>query len=132
LSFLDHRMFVRKASPWHSGEPVREELFSVERLEEHARSLAAAQPVAPSRSRGHRLARRLGENAAALLEAHRSITRAIEEKQAVALPLGRRIAAVVLSSAVWSEVFARPYSQLCGLCFMCAAPRVQERALGNF
>jgi hypothetical protein len=33
---------------------------------------------------------------------------------AVALPLGRRIAAVVLSSAVWSEIFARPYSQLCG------------------
>ena len=25
--------------------PIREELFSVERLEEHARSLAAAQPV---------------------------------------------------------------------------------------
>ena len=30
------------ASPWEE-RPIREELFGVERLEEHARSLAAAQ-----------------------------------------------------------------------------------------
>ena len=38
--------------PWHNREPVREELFSVERLEEHARSLAVAQRVAPTLGAG--------------------------------------------------------------------------------
>ena len=83
MAFLDARTFVRKVSPWQSGEPVREELFSVERLEEHARSLAAAQPVTASRRRSHTLAGRLRDNAAALLEAHRSITHAVEQKQAI-------------------------------------------------
>jgi cyclic beta-1,2-glucan synthetase len=30
-------------SPWEDSAPIRAELFSVERLEEHARSLAAAR-----------------------------------------------------------------------------------------
>ena len=58
---------ARRASPWHSDEPVREELFSVERLEEHARSLAAAQPVTPKPTKGHPLAGRLADNGAVLL-----------------------------------------------------------------
>jgi len=29
-------------------QPVREELFGVERLEQHAESLAAAQPITPT------------------------------------------------------------------------------------
>ena len=66
-------------SPWNNREPIREELFSVERLEEHARSLAIAQPVASGASRGSPLAGRLANNAAALLEAHRKITKAIDE-----------------------------------------------------
>ena len=40
-------------SPWDDTDAIREMLFSVERLEEHARSLAAAQGVKPQRSRGH-------------------------------------------------------------------------------
>ena len=45
---LSHRLpgFSRKESPWDSEAPIREELFSVERLEAHARSLAIAQTIA--------------------------------------------------------------------------------------
>jgi hypothetical protein len=41
------RRFVHMSSqpPWDNRAPVREELFSIERLEEHAQSLAVAQPV---------------------------------------------------------------------------------------
>jgi cyclic beta-1,2-glucan synthetase len=70
-------------SPWNNREPIREELFSVERLEEHARSLAIAQPVAPGPSRGSPLAGRLANNAAALLEAHRNISKAIDEGRTI-------------------------------------------------
>ena len=44
--------FSRKASPWESDHPIREELFSVERLEAHAKSLAVAQSVASRPTRG--------------------------------------------------------------------------------
>ena len=64
--------------PWDNREPVREELFSVERLEEHARSLAMAQPVAPRSTGGHKLAGRLADNADALQDACRRIVRAID------------------------------------------------------
>jgi cyclic beta-1,2-glucan synthetase len=53
------------------------ELFSIERLEEHARSLAAAQPVAAGRSRGHQLADRLAVNAAFLVKANRAIAETV-------------------------------------------------------
>ncbi|MBN8892582.1 MAG: hypothetical protein J0H91_20040, partial [Rhodospirillales bacterium] len=53
--------------------PIRAELFGVERLEDHGRSLAAAQPVRPGRSRGFSLAGRLADNAALLLAANRTI-----------------------------------------------------------
>jgi cyclic beta-1,2-glucan synthetase len=69
--------------PWDNREPIREELFSVERLEEHARSLAIAQPVAPRLPRGHPLAGRLAENAAALLDAYRRTAKAIEEGRTI-------------------------------------------------
>ena len=52
---------------------MHSELFGVERLEEHARSLAAAQPVSKGLVRGGRLADRLAENAAFLLEATRAL-----------------------------------------------------------
>ncbi len=63
------------ASPWVSRKPVREELFSAERLEEHARSLAAAQTVTPRPTRGRPLSGRLADNATVLLHAYRTISR---------------------------------------------------------
>ena len=68
---------------WNDREPIREELFSVERMEEHARSLAAAQPVAAKLSRGHPLSGRLADNAAALQAAYRDISKAIEDGRAI-------------------------------------------------
>lgn len=73
----------QSTSPWHSGDPVREELFSVERLEQHARSLALAQPVTPTPTRGHPLAGRLADNGAALLNAYHVIAKAIDEHRAI-------------------------------------------------
>jgi cyclic beta-1,2-glucan synthetase len=74
---------ARSMSPWNSQEPLREELFSVERLEEHARSLAAAQPVTPKAAKGHPLAGRLVDNEAVLLHAYRTIAKAISEERAI-------------------------------------------------
>ncbi|SFH82008.1 GH36-type glycosyl hydrolase domain-containing protein [Modicisalibacter xianhensis] len=59
-------------SPWHDTPPVREELFSVERLEQHAGSLALAQRVTFKPPRVLPLARRLEDNAKLLLEAYRA------------------------------------------------------------
>ena len=55
--------------------PIRAELFSVERLEQHAESLAAAQRIGPNRRRGNPLAKRLYNNARALEAAYRAIAR---------------------------------------------------------
>jgi len=64
-------------SPWDDPTPIREELFGAERLEEHARSLAGVQAVAPRRWRDGRLARRLIDNEAALQAAHLDIEHSI-------------------------------------------------------
>ncbi|MDO8289847.1 MAG: glucoamylase family protein [Parvibaculum sp.] len=71
------------AFAWDNRQPIREELFGVERMEEHARSLARAQPVASGSPRGLPLAGRLADNAAALLDAHLKIAKAIDEGRAI-------------------------------------------------
>jgi cyclic beta-1,2-glucan synthetase len=58
--------------PWNNPAPVREELFGVERLEQHAESLAAAQAVTGRPSRVVPLQARLDDNAAVLLKVYRS------------------------------------------------------------
>ena len=70
-------------SPWTSQKPVREELFSVERLEQHARSLAVAQTIAPRPTRGHPLSGRLAANSAVLLHAYRGTAKSAEEGDAI-------------------------------------------------
>jgi len=78
LTDFAHRVLGggRPESPWNDPEPIREELFSVERIEAHARSLAAAQIVTPRPTRGRPLAARLADNAAVLLASHRTIAKA--------------------------------------------------------
>ncbi|PKU24746.1 glycosyl transferase [Telmatospirillum siberiense] len=73
---------VPSPSPWDNQEPLREELFGIERLEDHARSLAAAQTVMDKPVRGLPLAGRLADNAAVILAAHRAIGKAAEEEGA--------------------------------------------------
>jgi cyclic beta-1,2-glucan synthetase len=70
-------------SPWNSRRPVREELFSVERLEEHARSLAVAQTATHTPTKGHPLSGRLADNGAVLLHAYRMIAKSIDEGWAI-------------------------------------------------
>ncbi len=64
-------------------DPIRSELFSIERLEQHAESLAAHQPVSNVVSSGKSLAVRLRENETVLLEAYRSIAQAADESRAI-------------------------------------------------
>ena len=85
MKALARRAFesVRRSSLWDNQEPIREELFGVERLEEHARSLALAQIVSSRTIKGQPLARRLADNGAVLLEAYRAIVKAINEGRAI-------------------------------------------------
>lgn len=60
------------AALWSSTSPVREELFSVERLEQHAGSLARAQTITKTPPKVMPLTRRLNDNASVLLAAYRA------------------------------------------------------------
>lgn len=70
-------------SPWDDTNAIREALFSVERLDEHARSLAAAQAVRPQRQYRHPLLDRLTANEANLLASYRSISDAVSVGAAI-------------------------------------------------
>src|SRR5688572_14048540 len=65
--------------PWDNSEPIRAELFNVERLEQHAETLAAAQKIHSRDKQAERklIVRRLDENAAALLAAYQAICKSI-------------------------------------------------------
>ncbi len=69
--------------PWNDKAPVREELFSVERLEQHAESLAAAQRVAKTPVAVLSLHARLKDNAAVLLSAYRATATELESGRGV-------------------------------------------------
>lgn len=72
-----------KPSTWYSDTPIREELFSVERLEQHAESLARAQAIASGRVKVPSLTRRLRSNAASLLETHLMIAKAVDQGRSI-------------------------------------------------
>ena len=65
------------------AEPIRAELFSVERLEQHAESLAAAQTVTPEPVPGRPLIPRVLENGRVLLEYYRATARSIRKEQTI-------------------------------------------------
>ena len=69
--------------PVASYEPIRAELFSIERLEQHATELAAQQRVKAGRSRGRELLGRVRENRRVLNEAYRQITDAVREEKTI-------------------------------------------------
>lgn len=73
----------RTSPPWNDRAPVREELFGVERLEQHGESLAAAQPVTACPPIVRPLRRRLADNAAALLTAYRASASELERGRRV-------------------------------------------------
>ncbi len=57
----------------YGGEPIRAELFGVERLEERARSLADAQEATVRRGRLQHISRRLSDNGDVLLSSYREL-----------------------------------------------------------
>jgi cyclic beta-1,2-glucan synthetase len=61
--------------------PIRAELFGIERLEQHAASLAAAQRV--TSGRGRRLLPRVEDNGRVLRESYRVIANAIREERVI-------------------------------------------------
>jgi len=70
-------------SPWDNDEILRAELFSSERLEQHAVSLAAAQGVTRRRSARRTLDVRLKDNETVLLAAYRAIGAAVGEGRSI-------------------------------------------------
>ena len=74
---------ISSVPSWADEEAIREELFSVERLEQHAESLAGAQSVSSRPERGRPLAKRVRDNDAALLDAYRVIAAAIADKRPI-------------------------------------------------
>lgn len=71
------------SSIWLATEPVRAELFGLERLEEHAISLAKAQQVAKLTGAVMPLHQRLRKNSAALLAAYRDSAAEVEKGRLV-------------------------------------------------
>jgi cyclic beta-1,2-glucan synthetase len=64
-------------------QPISAEIFSVERLEQHAESLAKAQEVLPTQSTGISLRRRLRSNAHSLDAAFHTLVAGIRKGHAV-------------------------------------------------
>ena len=84
-------MFFKEAMPSappisvlaETEEPIPGELFSVDRLEEHAESLAAAQVISTHAGAGQPLISRVAENGRLLLEYYRATARSIQREQAI-------------------------------------------------
>jgi cyclic beta-1,2-glucan synthetase len=74
---------LAQLAPWNDLDPIREELFSIERIEDQARHLALAHSVTAFPGRGRPLAGRLSENAAILLESHLQVAKALEDGHAI-------------------------------------------------
>jgi cyclic beta-1,2-glucan synthetase len=72
---------LRLPSPASFEEPIRAELFGIERLERHAESLAEAQHVIRGSDLGRPLLPRVEDNGRVLRDANRVITEAIHEER---------------------------------------------------
>ncbi|MEI6203300.1 MAG: hypothetical protein WCP68_15225, partial [Enhydrobacter sp.] len=68
---------------WTEEQPIRSELFSVERLEQHAESLAANQPVSRLSSFGNPLSDRLRDNEITLRRVYRVLSQVVEQKRSI-------------------------------------------------
>ncbi|CAN5193216.1 glucoamylase family protein [soil metagenome] len=74
---------MKRTTPWADKSPVRQELFGLDRLEQHARSLAVAQTVSLKPPKVQSLAARLDANATRLLEAYRASGKELESGRGV-------------------------------------------------
>jgi len=78
----EQRRHVRVDHPGGEEGPIRFELFSTERLEQHAMSLAQAQKVS-SHKGGRKLIPRVRENCRVLLEAYEAVANEVREQHAI-------------------------------------------------
>src|SRR5215470_8081943 len=74
---------LTEMTPERPEEPIRAELFGVERLEQHAESLAAAQPVLSGTARGRPLLPRVQDNGRVLRETYHAVAKAIREERSI-------------------------------------------------
>lgn len=73
----------RTHSETEFDQPILAELFSVERLEEHSRSLAVAQAVTDTPHRGLDVHSPIADNGRVLVESYRALTRAINDERSI-------------------------------------------------
>ncbi len=81
--FSDFLSILRRSTDLLNEDPVREEIFSIERLEQFAAHLASELQVKTQPHRGRALLPVLEESGRKLLAAYQELTRAIRSKQAV-------------------------------------------------
>ena len=77
----ENRRWVRSQAGL--DEPIIAELFSVERLEQHAHTLAEAHTVTAGHRRGHSVQRRVADNGAVLVDAYRTLAQAIKDERVI-------------------------------------------------
>ena len=82
-SILARLLRGRSSAPWSDSTVIRGEIFGIERLELHAASLAAAQPIAARPPAVASLHARLNDNARVLLDAYRASALQLERGKAV-------------------------------------------------
>ena len=70
-------------SHWNNEQILREEIFSIERLEQHAQTLAAAQAISVQPGFRRSLRARLRNNEKILLSAYRAVARAVDEGRSI-------------------------------------------------
>jgi len=78
----ERRRHLRVDHPGGEEAPIRFELFSTERFEQHAVSLAQAQKVS-SRKEGRKLIPRVLENCRVLVDAYEAVAKAVREQHAI-------------------------------------------------
>ena len=66
-----------------TSDPIRAELFSAERLEQHAESLASAQAITMESTKGQPLLPRVMENGRVLLEYYRTIAETLKRESTI-------------------------------------------------
>jgi len=85
LNFNDlPRIFIDPFATFE--DPIRYEVFSAERLEEHGESLAAKQKVTKDPRRGRRLTPRVQENGRVLLASYHAVAETVREQRAITPP----------------------------------------------
>ncbi|MEJ2205661.1 MAG: hypothetical protein P8170_16305 [Gemmatimonadota bacterium] len=71
------------AAPSTVEEPIRAEVFGIERLEQHAESLATAQRTVEGITKGRPLISTVSKNGQSLLAAYHNIVEAVREKSEI-------------------------------------------------